>query len=153
MECRWASCQTYNNAPVWGMLLAAGFGVEPLRAPIVIGAAVPLRGVGLILGEGFEGGGLSLVGDVLALIAAVSFGAYSVLSRAQQRHYSPLNIATYSTLFGGLTLFSLRLQSWRGGHKRSFLEHSSPPFHISCFTLIKLFQNSYQNQSVNTWQR
>ena len=94
MECRWASCQTYNNAPVWGMLLAAGFGVEPLRAPIVIGAAVPLRGVGLILGEGFEGGGLSLVGDMLALIAAVSFGAYSVLPRAQQRHYSPLNIAT-----------------------------------------------------------
>lgn len=111
MECRWASCQTYNNAPVWGMLLAAGFGVEPLRAPIVIGAAVPLRGVGLILGEGFEGGGLSLVGDMLALIAAVSFGAYSVLPRAQQRHYSPLNIATYSTLSGGLTLFSLRLQS------------------------------------------
>ena len=109
--------------------------------------------MGLILGEGFEGGGLSLVGDVLALIAAVSFGAYSVLSRAQQRHYSPLNIATYSTLFGDLTLFSLRLQSWRGGHKRSFLEHSSPPFHISCFTLIKLFQNSYQNQSVNAWQR
>ena len=44
MECRWASCQTYNNAPAWGMLLAAGFGVEPLRAPNVIGAAVSLRG-------------------------------------------------------------------------------------------------------------
>ena len=44
---------------------------------------------------------------MLALIAAVSFGAYSVLSRAQQRHYSPLNIATYSTLFGGLTRFLL----------------------------------------------
>ncbi|HZB82510.1 MAG TPA: EamA family transporter [Rubrobacteraceae bacterium] len=87
--------------------MAAGFGVEPSKAPNVIGAAVSSRGVGLILGEGFEGGGLSLDGDVLALIAAVSFGAYSVLSRAQQRHYSPLNIATYSTLFGGLTPFLL----------------------------------------------
>jgi drug/metabolite transporter (DMT)-like permease len=95
------------TAPVWGMLLAAGFGVEALRVPNVIGAAVSLLGVGLVLGRGFEGGGLSLLGDVLVLIAAVSFGAYSVLSRAQQRHYSPLSIAAYSTLFGGLSLFLL----------------------------------------------
>jgi drug/metabolite transporter (DMT)-like permease len=145
MECCWASCQTYNNAPVWGMLLAAGFGAEPLRAPNVIGAAVSLRGWDSFWVGALKGGGISVVGDVLALIAAVSFGAYSVLSRAHQRHYSPLNIATYSTLSGGLTLFLLTLAELTGGHKRSFLEHSSPPFHISCFTLIKLFQNSYQN--------
>ena len=98
-------CASVGNA--FGCRLRGG-AVEGAKCDRGCGLAT---GVGLILGEGFEGGGLSLVGDVLALIAAVSFGAYSVLSRAQQRHYSPLNIATYSTLSGGLTLFSLRLQS------------------------------------------
>ena len=55
VECRWASCQTYNNAPVWGMLLAAGFGVEPLRAPNVIGAMVSLPAVRLVLGGALKG--------------------------------------------------------------------------------------------------
>jgi drug/metabolite transporter (DMT)-like permease len=103
------------TAPVWGMLLAAGFGVEPLKATNIIGAGISLAGVGLVLGGGFEGSRASLVGDTLVLAASLSFGVYTVLSRVQQRHYPALTIAAYSTFFGGLTLFLLtpsELASW-----------------------------------------
>jgi drug/metabolite transporter (DMT)-like permease len=43
------------TSTVWGMLLAAGLGVEPLRATNVIGAVVSLVGVVIILGRGLEG--------------------------------------------------------------------------------------------------
>jgi drug/metabolite transporter (DMT)-like permease len=104
------------TSPVWGMLIAAGFGVEPLRATGVIGAVVSLVGVVLILGRGLEGGGSSLVGDLVVFAASVSFAAYIVLSRAQHGHYPPLTIAAYTTFFGGLAVFPftpLELASWK----------------------------------------
>jgi drug/metabolite transporter (DMT)-like permease len=104
------------TSPVWGMLLAAGFGVERLRATSVIGAVISLVGVVLILGRGLEGGGSSLVGDLFVLVASVSLGAYVVLSRTQQRHYSPLTIAAYTIFFGGLAIFPfspVELASWK----------------------------------------
>jgi drug/metabolite transporter (DMT)-like permease len=106
------------TSPVWGILLAAGFGVEPLRATNVIGAVVSLVGVVLILGRGLEGGGSSLVGDLVVFAASVSFAAYIVLSRAQHGHYPPLTIAAYTTFFGGLAVFPftpLELGSWKWG--------------------------------------
>jgi drug/metabolite transporter (DMT)-like permease len=106
------------TAPVWGMLLAAGLGVEQHKATNIIGAVISLAGVGLVLGGGFEGSRASLLGDTLVLTHSVSFGAYSVLSRVQQRHYPPLTIAAYSTFFGGLTLFLLtpkELARWDWG--------------------------------------
>jgi drug/metabolite transporter (DMT)-like permease len=106
------------TSPVWGMLIAAGFGVEPLRATGVIGAVVSLVGVVLILGRGLEGGGSSLVGDLVVFAASVSFAAYIVLSRAQHGHYPPLTIAAYTTFFGGLAVFPftpLELASWKWG--------------------------------------
>jgi drug/metabolite transporter (DMT)-like permease len=104
------------TSPVWGMLLAAGFGVEPLRATNVIGAVVSLVGVVLILGRGLEGGGSSLVGDLLVFAASVSFAAYIVLSRTQHGHYPALTIGAYTVFFGGLAIFPftpLELAGWR----------------------------------------
>lgn len=95
------------TAPVWGMFLAAVLGVERLKVGGVLGAVVCTGGVGLVLGRGLEGGGSSLWGDVLSLVAAVSFGAYSVLSRLQQGRHSPLAVAAYTTLLGGLAVFLL----------------------------------------------
>lgn len=106
------------TSPVWGMLIAAGFGVEPLRATNLIGAGVSLVGVVLILGRGLEGGGSSLVGDLLVFAASVCFGAYVVLSRAQHSHYPPLTIGAYTIFFGGLAIFpftTVELASWEWG--------------------------------------
>ncbi len=38
------------TAPVWGMLIAAGFGVEPLKATTLIGAGVSLVGAPAAIG-------------------------------------------------------------------------------------------------------
>ena len=98
------------TAPVWGMLFAAAFGVEPLRKTSVIGALVSLLGVILLLGKGIEGGGSSLLGDLLVLAASVCFAAYIVLSRVQHSHYPPMAIAAY-TIFPGAWR-SFRLLRW-----------------------------------------
>lgn len=103
------------TAPVWGMLFAAAFGVEPLRAMNVIGALVSLLGVVLLLGKGIEGGGSSLLGDLLVLAASLCFAAYIVLSRVQHSHYPPMAIAAYTIFLGGLAIFPfapLELASW-----------------------------------------
>ena len=103
------------TAPVWGMLIAAAFGVEPLKATTLIGAGVSLVGVVLILGRGLEGGGSSLLGDLLVFAASVCFGAYVVLSRAQHSHYPPMAIGAYTIFFGGLAIFpfaSVEIASW-----------------------------------------
>ena len=54
------------------------------------------------------------------------------------------------------TLFELPRRTLLGNldlcQKRSFSEHSSPPLPNNEFTLSKLFQNSYRNQSVDIWQ-
>jgi drug/metabolite transporter (DMT)-like permease len=106
------------TSTVWGMLLAAGLGVEPLRATNVIGAVVSLVGVVIILGRGLEGGGSSLVGDLVVFAASVSFAAYVVLSRAQHTHYPPVSIAAHTIFLGGLAVFPftpLGLASWNWG--------------------------------------
>src|SRR5215217_5378055 len=106
------------TAPVWGMLLAAGFGVEPLKATNIIGAGISLAGVGLIFTNEAGSAPFEASTYTLVLSASVSFGVYSVLSRVQQRHYPPLTIAAYSTFFGGLTLLLLtpsELARWDWG--------------------------------------
>jgi len=106
------------TAPIWGMFLAAALGVETLKLRSLLGAGISLLGVGLILGRGVEGNASGLLGDVLVLVAAKSFGAYSVLSRREQANHSPLTVAAYTTLLGGLALLpiaSTELAGWDVG--------------------------------------
>jgi drug/metabolite transporter (DMT)-like permease len=49
----------------------------------------------------------SLAGDALILCAAVFWGSYTVLSLILLRRYSPLALATYVILLGGLAAFPL----------------------------------------------
>jgi drug/metabolite transporter (DMT)-like permease len=102
------------TAPIWGMFLAAVLGVETLKMRSLLGAGISLLGVGLILGKGLEGSASSLLGDVLVLVAAISFGAYSVLSRREQANNSPLAIAAYTTLLGGLALLPIASTEFAG---------------------------------------
>jgi drug/metabolite transporter (DMT)-like permease len=102
------------TAPIWGMFLAAALGVETLRMWNLLGAGISLLGVGLILGKGMEGSASSILGDLLVLVAAISFGAYSVLSRREQANHSPLTIAAYTTLLGGLALLPIASTEFAG---------------------------------------
>ena len=106
------------TAPIWGTFLAAALGVETLKVRNLLGAGISLLGVGLILGKGLEGNASSILGDLLILVAAISFGAYSVLSRREQASHSPLTIAAYTTLLGDLAplpIASTEFAGWNPG--------------------------------------
>jgi drug/metabolite transporter (DMT)-like permease len=95
----------YATAPVWGMLLAFVLALERPRIVGVAGVGLCLIGVTLIVYGGLSFGGTSLAGDALIVCAAVFWGSYTVLSLFLLRHYSPLALATYAILLGGLAAF------------------------------------------------
>ena len=92
------------TAPLWGMLLGFVLGWERPRLRGLIGVGLALLGVGVIVYRGLGAGGTSLMGDLLVMGAAACWGSYSVLSLPLLRRYSPLAVAGYSMLFGGLAI-------------------------------------------------
>lgn len=95
----------YATAPVWGMLLGFALGLERPRLAGVAGIGLCLIGVTAIVYGGLDLGGTSLLGDALILAAAVFWGSYTVLSLGLLRRYSPLAVATYPMILGGLAAF------------------------------------------------
>src|SRR5215213_3310221 len=88
-------------------VLAEGWDVRifahPLEAPYLtgtLGLGLSIAGIGIVFREGLEADGAGLAGDLSVLLAAVGFGAYTVLSMRTLGRYSPLAVATYPTLFG-----------------------------------------------------
>ena len=97
----------FATAPVWGLLLGTVLGLERPTWRGVLGAGLSILGVGIVFYEGLGAEGTSLVGDFLVLLAAMGFGAYTVLSMLALKRHSPLAVATYSLLFGGLIVMLL----------------------------------------------
>ena len=97
----------YSTAPVWGMLLGFALGLERPRMAGVLGIGLSLLGVGFIVYGGLELAGTSLLGDSLILVAAVSWGSYTMLSLSLLNRYSPIALAAYAMTLGGLAAFPL----------------------------------------------
>jgi drug/metabolite transporter (DMT)-like permease len=94
----------FATAPVWGLLFGFLLGLERPTWRGTSGVGLSILGVGVIFYEGLGIEGASLIGDLLVLLAAMGFGAYTVLSMRLLGRYSPLAVATYPILFGGLVL-------------------------------------------------
>ena len=90
----------FATAPVWGLLLGAGLGLERPTWRGVLGVGLSIVGVALVVLDGLTSGNASLVGDLLVLVAAVCVGAYAVLSMPLLERHTPLAVATYPVLFG-----------------------------------------------------
>jgi len=90
----------FATAPVWGLLFGFVFGLERPTWRGAAGVGLSILGVGVNFYEGFRLDGASLIGDLLVLLAAMGFGAYTVLSMRVLVRYSPLAVATYPILFG-----------------------------------------------------
>jgi drug/metabolite transporter (DMT)-like permease len=97
----------FATAPIWGLLLGLMLGFERPAWGGIVGVGLSILGVAIVFYQGFGTGGSSLVGDVLVLMAAMAFGSYTVLSMPMLERHSPLTLATYSLLFGGLILLLL----------------------------------------------
>ena len=92
----------FATAPVWGLLLGVVLGLERPTWQGIAGVALSILGVAIVFYEGLGGAGTSMIGNLSVLLAAVSFGGYTVLSMLLLERYQPLVVATYSLLLGGL---------------------------------------------------
>ena len=95
------------TAPLWGMLLAFVLGWERPKIQGLVGVGLALLGVAVIVYRGLGDSGASLPGDLLVMGAAACWGSYAVLSLPLLKRYSPLAVAAYSMLFGGLAVLPL----------------------------------------------
>ena len=95
------------TAPLWGMLLGFVLGWERPKPKGLVGVGLALLGVGVIVYRGLGASGTSLTGDLLVMCAAACWGSYAVLSLALLKRYSPLAVAAYTMLFGGLAVLPL----------------------------------------------
>jgi drug/metabolite transporter (DMT)-like permease len=95
------------TAPLWGMLLGFALGWERPSLKGVFGVGLALLGVAVIVYRGLGTGETSLTGDLLVMAAAACWGSYAVLSLPLLKKYSPLAVAGYSMLFGGLAVLPL----------------------------------------------
>jgi drug/metabolite transporter (DMT)-like permease len=93
----------YAAVPIWGILLGLALGLERPGLWGVLGVALAFLGVGVVVyGGPGGGGGSNLEGNLLVVIATVCWGSYAVLSLPLLRTYSPVVVASYTMLFGGL---------------------------------------------------
>jgi drug/metabolite transporter (DMT)-like permease len=91
----------YAAVPIWGILLGLALGLERPSRWGIVGVCLAFLGVGVVVFGGLTGR-TSLLGDLLVVIATVCWGSYAVLSLPLLRRYSPLIVAAYTMLFGGL---------------------------------------------------
>ena len=99
----------FATAPIWGLLLGLLLGLERPAWRGLAGVGLSILGVGIVFYEGLGTEGTSLAGDLFVLLAAMAFGSYTVLSMPVLERHSPLTVATYSLLFGGLVVLLLSL--------------------------------------------
>ena len=97
----------FSTSPVWGLLLGSMLGLERPTWRGILGVGLSIVGVGIVFYEGLSAESAGLAGDALVLLSAMTFGAYTVLSMPMLTRHSPLVVAAYSVLFGGLVVLLL----------------------------------------------
>ena len=99
----------YAVVPVWGMILGSVLGLERPTLRGIIGVGIAFLGIIVVVYGGLGGSGSSLEGNLLVLGATVCWGSYTVLSLPLLEKYSPLVVAAYTMLFGGLAALPFAL--------------------------------------------
>ena len=98
----------YAAVPIWGILLGLALGLERPTPWGILGVCLAFLGVAVVVYGGLSGS-TSLLGNLLIVVATVCWGSYAVLSLPLLRRYSPLVVASYTMLFGGLGALPLAL--------------------------------------------
>jgi drug/metabolite transporter (DMT)-like permease len=101
----------YAAVPIWGILLGLSLGLERPTPSGILGVCLAFLGVAIVVYGGLTGS-TSLLGNLLVVVATVCWGAYAVLSLPLLQRYSPLVVASYTMLFGGLGALPLALQGF-----------------------------------------
>jgi drug/metabolite transporter (DMT)-like permease len=99
-----------GTTPIWTAGLASLVRQErvgPLRWFLIL---VGLAGVALIVvgGQGAPGGG-SLLGDGLALMVAITWGAYTVIVRPLMKRYSAVQVSSFMMVVGTVAMLPIAI--------------------------------------------
>ncbi|MEN2769026.1 DMT family transporter [Ornithinibacillus xuwenensis] len=88
--------------PIWSSLLAAKFLDEKLTPKKLIGLIVGMVGLVLIIGwDFFQAQSIdTIIGELLIVIAAISWGASNVYYRLRLNHLPKLQVSAYQMFFG-----------------------------------------------------
>jgi drug/metabolite transporter (DMT)-like permease len=91
------------TTPVITALLAVATGADVANPVKLIGALISFIGVAIVIGAGQGLNlGVSLVGDLLTLIAALCWAIYTVFGAGVLHRHSPLVASTWAIVFGTL---------------------------------------------------
>ncbi len=102
----------YAVVPVWGMILGSVLGLESPTLRGILGVGLAFLGIIVVVYGGLGGSDSSLTGNLLILAATVCWGSYTVLSLPLLKKYSPLVVAAYTMLFGGLATIPFAFPSF-----------------------------------------
>jgi drug/metabolite transporter (DMT)-like permease len=91
------------TSPIWSILFAWTMGRERPSRIQLAGVVVGFAGVAVFL-RAWEAFGSAKLGDLLSLMAAAAFGAYSVINQPLVRRYSGVQSMAYGLLIGGLLI-------------------------------------------------
>ena len=100
----------YGTTPAWVLIMAVWLGMEKFRVWKVGGITLSILGVIIVLagsGLSFEGG--SLRGDLLLLMAVLSFSAYTTLGKPLVERYGALESTFLVMAFGAILYFPIGL--------------------------------------------
>jgi drug/metabolite transporter (DMT)-like permease len=97
--------------PVFIGLISVVLGLEHLAPAFWIGAFLTFAGVGLVAAAASGGLGSSLGGDLIAIVTAFTWAAYTVSIRPLMRRYSPYRISALVLAIGWVPLAVLALAS------------------------------------------
>ena len=102
----------YAVVPVWGMILGFVLGLERPTLRGILGVGTAFLGTIVVVYAGLGGSGSSLEGNLLVLGATMCWGSYTVLSLPLLEKHSPMVVAAYTMLFGGLATLPFALPSF-----------------------------------------
>jgi drug/metabolite transporter (DMT)-like permease len=95
-----SSSLVLTSQPLFTLGILAMIGAERLRPQQIAGTLVAFAGIALFLSDKFTGGlSRAGAGDLMLLVAGVSFSAYTVLARPIAERYGPLIVLSYTLAF------------------------------------------------------
>jgi drug/metabolite transporter (DMT)-like permease len=92
----------FGTLPVVTALFAFALGIERLSRRLWVATALSFAGVALVAVGGESGLAADLLGNLLAFVAAATWGLYSVAIVPLMRHYSPYRISALALLVGAV---------------------------------------------------
>jgi len=108
-------------SPVFVLLIAAAWKQERITGQKVTGMAIAIAGVALLVTQAHEGpdSAATRLGDVLVLLAALSFASFTVLGKRASAVHNSLDVNTFAFVVSALALAPFVLWNVR----TSALEH------------------------------